>query len=86
MANVVTLQVQTITFGELPEKTYGDGDFTVTATGGDSGNPIVFTSDDPTMATCGGTNGSTITIVGAGTCNITATQAGNDNYFNKEVD
>ena len=47
------------------------------ATGGASGNPIVFTSNSPSVCTV---SGSTATIVGAGICSITANQAGNANY------
>jgi len=75
------LDRQTITFNSLPTKTYGDSNFTVSATGGDSGNPVIFTSSDNNIATCTGTNGSEITIIGAGSCNIMANQSGNDFYL-----
>ncbi|TBX66370.1 DUF1533 domain-containing protein, partial [Flavobacterium silvisoli] len=68
---------QVISFGSLADKTYGDAPFTVSATGGDSGSPIVFTSSDPLIASV---SGNTVTIVGAGTVTITASQAGNSNY------
>ncbi|HLP05632.1 MAG TPA: YDG domain-containing protein, partial [Paludibacter sp.] len=68
---------QTITFGAIPDKKLGDADFTVSATGGDSGNPVTFTSSITTVATV---SGNTITIVGTGTTVITANQAGNANY------
>jgi hypothetical protein len=71
---------QTITFGALGTKSYGDVPFTVSATGGASGNPVTFTASPATACTAGGTNGSTITITGAGTCTVTAHQAGNTNY------
>jgi hypothetical protein len=35
---------QTITFDILPDKTIGDAPFTVSATGGASGNPVTFTA------------------------------------------
>lgn len=70
---------QTITFGALPAKTYGDADFTVSATA-TSSLDVVFTSSDPLVATCGGTNGEVVTIVGAGTCSIHANQAGDAIY------
>lgn len=54
--------------------------YTLTATGGASGLPVTFSSDNPTVATTTGTNGATVTIVGAGTATITASQAGNANY------
>jgi uncharacterized delta-60 repeat protein len=52
----------------------------VSATGGASGNPVVFSSSDPTIATVSGTtfNGTTstatVTIIGAGTVTIAANQ------------
>ena len=57
---------------------------TLAATGGPSGNPVVFTVDPSTAAgvcSVSGTNGTTVTFTGAGTCVIDANQAGNDNYF-----
>ncbi|MGL2966865.1 YDG domain-containing protein [Flavobacterium sp. XGLA_31] len=68
---------QVISFDPLADKTYGDAPFTVSATGGASGAPIVFTSSDPLIATVSGT---TVTIVGVGTVTITASQAGDSNY------
>jgi hypothetical protein len=67
---------QTITFASLPDKTYGDADFVITATAS-SGLPVSF----DTSATDQCTNtGSTIHLTGAGACIITATQAGNGTY------
>lgn len=71
---------QSITFAEPEAVTYGDEPFIVSALGGASGNPVVFTSSDPTVATCTGANGTTITIVKAGSCSLYANQAGNDSY------
>ena len=71
---------QTIIFNSLSNATYGDAPYTISATGGASGNPVVFTSSDPLVATCSGTNGTTITVVGPGTCTIFANQAGNSSY------
>ncbi|GAT61626.1 leucine-rich repeat protein [Paludibacter jiangxiensis] len=73
-------QPQAITFNALSTHTYGDASFTLAATGGASGNPVVFTSSDETVATCTGTNGATITLLKAGSCTITANQAGNASY------
>ncbi len=66
---------QTITFGDLPGKTFGDPAFTVSAAGGASGNAVSFTVAGNCTA-----SGSTISITGAGSCTITASQSGNDNY------
>jgi Leucine-rich repeat (LRR) protein/PKD repeat protein len=68
---------QTITFGALDNKTFGDADFDLTATAS-SGLDVSYTSSDLTVATI---DGSTVTIVGAGTTTITASQAGNENYL-----
>src|SRR5687767_7629126 len=69
---------QTIIFAALPDKTYGDAAFVVSATGGASGNPVTFSASGNCTST--GLNGSTITITGAGSCTVTASQAGNANY------
>src|SRR5690606_30754578 len=68
--------IQTINF-TLPEKTVGDAPFEIEYEAGDSGNPVVFTSSDPQVATV---EGAEITIVGSGVTTITANQAGNDFY------
>ncbi len=66
---------QSITFAALADKTYGDADFTVSATGGGSGNTVTFAA----AGNC--TNsGNTIHITGAGSCTVTASQAGNSDY------
>ena len=54
-----------------------NGMFSVTATGGASGLPVTYTST--TAATCS-VAGSTVTMLAAGTCSLTADQAGNANY------
>ena len=65
---------QTITFGPLANKTYGDADFTVSATAS-SGLAVTFTaSGDCTIS------GNTVHITAAGSCTITAHQAGDANY------
>ncbi|MFZ4401263.1 MAG: hemoblobin-interacting domain-containing protein [Bacteroidales bacterium] len=74
------LQSQTISFTALTPATYGDIPYTISASGGASGNPVVFTSSDNTIATCTGINGSTITIIAPGSCTIHANQAGNSSY------
>ncbi|MCW4470277.1 YDG domain-containing protein [Flavobacterium sp. MFBS3-15] len=73
----ITKANQTITFGMLGNVTYGDPSFTLTATGGASGEPVTYMSLDETVATV---SGNTITIVGPGQTLIAASQAGNDNY------
>ncbi|UFS71728.1 MBG domain-containing protein [Geomonas sp. RF6] len=68
---------QTVSITPFERNTYGALPFDITATGGDSGNTISFTSSNPTVATV---SGSTVTIVGAGTTEIVASQAGDTNY------
>ncbi|HEY3324607.1 MAG TPA: LamG-like jellyroll fold domain-containing protein [Planctomycetota bacterium] len=75
----VAQAAQAITFGALAGKTYGDAPFTVSATGGASGNPVTFSIvNGPATAT--GVNGSTITVTGAGAVTVQASQAGDANY------
>ena len=71
---------QAITFNPLSNKTFGDAAFTVSGTGGASGNPVTFTTTNASVCTATGSNGSTITIVSAGSCTVRAGQAGNTNY------
>jgi len=69
---------QTISFGALDNKTYGDADYNPGATSATSGiNPITYSSSNEAVATI--VSGQ-IHIVGAGTTNITAKQAGNTTY------
>ncbi|MEO8101620.1 MAG: putative Ig domain-containing protein [Betaproteobacteria bacterium] len=71
---------QTIIFAALSPKLTSDPPFTVSATGGGSGNPVTFTAAG--VCSSSGTNGSTITLTGAaGTCTVTADQTGNANYL-----
>lgn len=75
---VVTIPVpmadQTIAFAPLAGKTFGDPPFTVGATAS-SGLPVSFAAS----ANCS-ISGNTVTIAGAGSCTITASQAGNARY------
>lgn len=71
-----TKKDQTITFGVLPVKTFGDPSFTLTATAG-SGLSVTYTSSNTAVVTV---SGSTATIVGAGTATITASQTGNGSF------
>ncbi len=60
-------------------KTTSDPPFTVTATGGGSGNPITFTSKSPSVCTV--TAAGSVTALQAGNCTLVAAQAGNANYY-----
>jgi sugar lactone lactonase YvrE len=68
---------QTIAFDTPDEKTYGNGNFDLSATSS-SGLPVVFTSSNVNVATI---VGKTVTIVGAGTATVTAHQPGDLVYF-----
>jgi hypothetical protein len=69
-------QAQTITFGTLPVKTYGDANFATGATIS-SNLTIQYNSSDPAVATV--VNGF-IQINGVGTTTITAAHPGDANY------
>ncbi|MEP6676538.1 MAG: MBG domain-containing protein [Ferruginibacter sp.] len=69
---------QTISFNAPATKTYGNADFAHGATSTNATMPITFVSSNPAVATIIGNN---IHIVGAGTTNITASQAGSVGYF-----
>ena len=66
---------QTITFGPLEGKTFGDAAFNVSATGGASGQPVTFTASGPVSL-----SGNEVTITGAGSVTITAHQNGAGDY------
>jgi hypothetical protein len=70
-------QSQTINFNSLPDKTYGDNAFTLSATSS-SGLTISYNSSNLNVATI---SGNTVTLVGVGTTTITASQSGNNDYF-----
>ncbi len=67
---------QTITFGELPAKTFGDADFAPGATASSS-LPVSYSGDNTSVATI---LSGKIHIIDVGTANITASQAGDDTY------
>ena len=68
------LKDQTIAFSALPNKTYGDSDFTVSATAS-SGLPVSFSAAGNCTVT-----GQTVHLTRAGSCKVTASQAGNNVY------
>jgi hypothetical protein len=67
---------QAISFGALADKTFGNADFTVSATAS-SGLDVSFSST--TAGVCTVSSG-TVHIVSAGECTIRASQTGNGNY------
>jgi Spherulation-specific family 4 len=73
---------QTITFPSPGPGVVGQT-ATLTATGGASGNPVVFSVDASSGAgvcSVSGTNGSTLTYQAAGTCVVDANQAAGNGY------
>jgi hypothetical protein len=72
-----TLVAQTITFTTNPPATAAlNSSFTVAATGGASGNAVVFTSS----GACTNSGATYKMTSGTGTCSVIANQAGNSNY------
>lgn len=67
---------QTINFGALADKTFGDADFSVSATS-NSGLAVAFAASPQSVCTVAG---NTVHIIGAGSCTITASQSGDTNY------
>jgi sugar lactone lactonase YvrE len=67
---------QTITFSSLGNVTFGVAPFSITATAS-SGLAVSFTST--TTAVCA-ISASTVTVIAAGMCSITASQPGNSTY------
>lgn len=70
---VLPQTTQTITFNAPAAKTYGNADFAAGAVSTNSTIPVTLASSNTAVATIVGNN---IHIVGAGTSNITASQAG----------
>lgn len=75
----ITTMSQAITvFTPTTPVVFGAAPATLTATGGPSGNPVVFaTTSAASICTVSGT---TLTYVGIGLCNLTADQAAGGNY------
>lgn len=69
---------QVITFTSVPpaDATIGD-DYTVSATGGPSGQPMTFSVQSPAVCSIDGT---VVSLDAAGTCVVAADQAGNADY------
>jgi hypothetical protein len=66
---------QTITFGPLADKTYGDPDFDVNPTASSGLLVDLAATGDCTVS------GNTVTITGAGNCTIKASQGGDANHY-----
>jgi hypothetical protein len=79
IVTVVSKDPQTIEFATIADKTYGDGSFNLAATA-TSGLSVTYALlNGPVTLT-----GNTVTITGAGTVTIEATQAGDDDYLTAE--
>lgn len=76
LTQVVNKANQVIVFNAAPNVSVG-GTGTVSATGGNSGNSVTFTSTTTAICTI---SGATVAGLAVGTCSITANQLGNGNY------
>jgi len=80
-SNAVTPQApQVIVFDALPNRFLSEPPFEVSATGGDSGNPVTFASQTEAVCSTSGSDGSTVTLLAQGICTLRASQAGNDAF------
>jgi hypothetical protein len=70
----VTKLDQTIAFGPLPDRTFGDAPFTLSATAS-SGLPVGFSATGSCTVAA-----NSVTLTGAGSCTITASQSGNATF------
>ncbi|SDD51184.1 beta strand repeat-containing protein, partial [Aquimonas voraii] len=68
---------QTIVFGTAPSLVFDGPAGTLSATGGASGNPIVFSSTTPSVCSV---VGDQVSPLAAGACIVAANQAGSANY------
>ncbi|WP_243405551.1 RHS repeat-associated core domain-containing protein, partial [Solimicrobium silvestre] len=73
---VMAQTAQTITFAALANQTFGAAPLTVSATS-TSGLAVTFSSATSAVCTV---SGSTVTVLGGGTCTLDANQAGNATY------
>ena len=73
----------TITNFSVPTKTYGDIPFTLTDPSSNSDGSFNYISSNTSVATI---SGNIVTIIGAGSSNITATQAVTYNYTSGTID
>jgi len=78
---VVAIEVikndQTISFSDIPDKTFGGSTFSLVASAS-SGNAVTYTST--TTSKCTVNSSGVVTIVAAGTCSLSVSQAGNSTY------
>ncbi|WP_235954511.1 LamG-like jellyroll fold domain-containing protein [Cyclobacterium salsum] len=81
---ITVVDISSTTFGTFPaiSKQYFVGTYTIVPPTTNNTNPIVYTSDNTSVATI---SGSVITFTGVGTANITATQDADANYEGNTV-
>ncbi|MGD0196541.1 MAG: hypothetical protein ABSC56_01355 [Solirubrobacteraceae bacterium] len=78
-ASPAPTQSQTIEIGGLPGDAGVGGSYTLTVSGGGSGNPVLLSVESKSASVCE-LNGTTVTGTGIGECFIDATQAGGNGY------
>ena len=80
----LTVTAATPTLGAFANRsaTFGDAPLTLTAPTSNSAGAFTYASGNPAVATI---SGNTVTVVGAGTATITATQAANGNYTSAQT-
>lgn len=71
---IISKANQAIAFSTLPDKTFGETEFTLSATAS-MGLTVSFAASGQCTVT-----GTTVHLTGAGSCTITASQAGDSNY------
>ncbi|WP_181304108.1 carbohydrate-binding protein, partial [Rufibacter sp. XAAS-G3-1] len=77
----VELLQPVITFNALADKKLGDAPFELTATSTNTATPVTFSSSNSAVISVSNTNGKWFAkVVGAGTANITASQAASETY------
>ena len=73
-------QTQVIAFGPTPtDAAVGGTPLTLSATGGGSGNPVVYSVDQSSQGVCS-VVGDSVSFQAVGTCTIDANQAGSETY------
>jgi hypothetical protein len=70
---------QSITFNKSLTGRVGDV-ISLSASGGQSDQPVTFSSTTPAVCSTGGENGAQLTLKAASSCEVVASQAGTDSY------
>jgi hypothetical protein len=80
LATAAQAASQTITFSSIFDKTFGAAPFGIAPTGGGSGNPVTLSTTTPGVCSVTTPSPATVTIITAGSCSITANQAGGGGF------